>query len=269
MVTVGDLTESTRSIFDGQGFVPCNGSQADQECQAVLDDRFRELAADRPEQGEVELHLTQLLDTARLGAPRGPLDFGPKLRAWVVTERIFLPERSDFPYHHTREQMARFAIRTAADRALHLRAAGGLVLETRALPQVVPGRGIGPSVGAGFAHHVSVNGNHRAAIFRTLHLPVVPAYVTACTETRWAMRHTAWLVAELERCGLLEYVGSGLTFDADALIGWVCSVRAQEGPAQIVARLARLESLIGPTVSPARGLLSSRWLLELARLRNI
>lgn len=270
MITAEDLSTPTRVILDRQGFVPCDGSEADQDCQEIWAARFHELAADPPGRDEVERRLDHLLASARLDAPWGLLDVEMKCRAWVVTERIFLPERADFPYHHTRAEMADFAARTATDSARHLKDAAGLILDTRPLPEVAVRSASDPSVGARFAHHVSVNGNHRAVIFRTLDLPVVPAEITVCSGMRWTMPHCAWLIAELDRHGLVKYIDAGPTFDADPLVGWVCSIPDRGKPGQVVARLARLESLIGATVkSPARDLLSNRRRLELAKLRDL
>lgn len=116
-----------------------------------------------------------------------------------------------------------------------------------------------------------VNGNHRSAIFRMLNLPVVSTHVTPRTGAKCELTRHLWHAAALQRRGLLEVVAASrrrLTIKADPLIGWVWPAD-REGPAQIVARLEQLETMIGQTASPGRALLGSRWRLESANLQAL
>lgn len=169
--------------------------------------------------------------------------------AWVRPCDIPVTKHEGFPYHHTAAELAELAanlIREEGDPAGLADILGeGLVLSTTPTPR-------GP------VHHVTENGNHRAAAIRAAGFPVALAEISLQSPP-WEVGDTSGagtqtLLRLLYRCGLLTSyepdgpTGDGLhSVEAEGISSWLLGFDSAEAARD---NLLAFEAMFGRNPDP-------------------
>lgn len=199
------LYPATRQLLNSQGYVGCDGGQADADCLALVT-RFMDHSA--PGFAQVRERLDVLL--ARYPLCDESLGrSGEKVRAWVRPEIIY-----PTMWKYSVDDVAQFAFERANNVGEMLRASDDLHINLEPLPW--PGR---------YQASIASNGNHRTLVYQALGLPLIPAQVCV-PSSQWVVNGSLFpILEEMERRGLVQILNTdsgGVIFtDPTGIAHWL------------------------------------------------
>lgn len=188
MIETG-LPPDISEVVASWGYVPCDGGPLDTACAELV----REYMSRPARSVDVLLQRLQDKEHERLPYLKCHLPNSAEVRGWVPTATIHYERR-----RYSLESMAEYAHQNAQDFDEMQRVSGGLWVKLARTPW----DGL-------YLSSVTKNGNHRAAVYCALGLPLMPAHISVVDMTEfsvWGLDQPNGLLQHLIDEGLLTEV---------------------------------------------------------------